>query len=497
VNAAEQKQGRTEAAAEAERASAMTGEAAFLPLPLQPRTSQIELARHSARATMRELVALAWPIAAAMLGDTLLGLVDTKLVGGLGPAAIGGVGVATMLMFLNYSMIFGLMRAVKVRTSFAVGEKRPQDGVRYATAAAALGAIIGVVVFVLGRDTTPILRLLRLDASMIPFARDFFATVTWGAPAVGALQSLVNHRQAIGDVRRPMIVGLGANVFNAFLAYGLIYGHWGLPALGVRGSGYATASTQWVELAALAALVLSEKTERSSLPFRQAVREIVGIGVPGGLQAAGEILAFNAFTAILGSIGAAQMAAHQISLVTIRTSFLPGIAIGEASCILVGRALGRRCLSEADRANRAALTLAVGFMATCGIIFGTFGGAIAHAFTDDGEVASIARNLLIVAALFQVLDAFNVVLRGSLRGAEDVRVPAFLGLAIVWTCVPTAALILGKIAGWGAFGGWCGFLGETTLSTILFGRRWSRGAWRKKYEGEPAPVAGLEAEVAE
>jgi MATE family multidrug resistance protein len=255
----------------------------------------------------------------------------------------------------------------------------------------------------------------------------------------------------------------------------------------VAGSGFATATTQWVELGVMAFLLAktarsdAQKPATSRITYRQCVRELIGIGVPGGLQMAGELLAFNAFTAILGSIGAAEMAAHQIALVTIRTSFLPGIAVGEASCILVGRALGRRLLPEADRANRAAITLAVGFMASCGVIFGVFGGAIARGFTSDTEVAAIARSLLLVAALFQVLDAFNVVLRGSLRGAEDVRVPAFLGIAIVWTCVPTAAFFLGKLAGWGALGGWCGFLGETILATILFGRRWSRGTWREKY----------------
>ena len=284
---------------------------------------------------------------------------------------------------------------------------------------------------------------------------------------------------------------MGGNVLNAFLAYGLIYGRWGLPRLGVAGSGFATATTQWTELAVMVFLLArsARVRGRSSLPYRQAVRELVGIGVPGGLQMAGELLAFNAFTAILGSIGAAEMAAHQIALVTIRTSFLPGLAVGEASCILVGRALGGRRLPEADRANRAAIILAVGFMASCGVVFGVFGGGIARSFTSDSEVALIARNLLLVAALFQVLDAFNVVLRGSLRGAEDVRVPAFLGIAIVWTCVPTAAFFLGKLAGWGALGGWCGFIGETILATILFGRRWSRGAWRRKYaEAEAAPL---------
>ncbi len=98
-----------------------------------------------------------------------------------------------------------------------------------------------------------------------------------------------------------------------------------------------------------------------------------------------------------------------------------------------------------------------------------------------------------MAALFQVLDAFNVVLRGSLRGAQDVRVPAFLGIAILWTCVPTAAFFLGKLAGWGALGGWMGFLAETIVSTLIFGRRWTHGSWRKKYEEEVVGTLSVEA----
>ncbi len=134
-------------------------------------------------------------------------------------------------------------------------------------------------------------------------------------------------------------------------------------------------------------------------------------------------------------------------------------------------------------------------MASCGVVFALFGHVIAQAFTSDAAVVAIARRLLLAAALFQVLDAFNVVLRGSLRGAEDVRVPAFLGIAIIWTCVPTAAFFLGKLAGWGALGGWCGFLAETTFATILFGRRWSRGGWRRKYDHDEVEPVELGAAV--
>jgi MATE family multidrug resistance protein len=161
---------------------------------------------------------------------------------------------------------------------------------------------------------------------------------------------------------------------------------------------------------------------------------------------------------------------------------------------MVGQALGRRSLVEADRATAAALGLAVAFMAACGVVFAVAAGAIARAFTDDDTVAHVARTLLYIAAAFQVLDATNSVLRGSLRGAKDVRVPALIGVGIIWTCVPTAALLFGRLLGWGSAGGWCGFVGETTFGAILFALRWRRGAWRRRYEGsattEPALPAG-------
>ncbi len=441
---------------------------------------------------MRELVTLAWPIAAAMLGETLLGLVDTKLVGGLGASALGGVGVATTLMFLNYSIIFGVMRGVKVRTSYAVGQGTPEDGARYARAGLVIGAVVGTAVWMAARDVSGLLLAIGIDPALVPFARDFFAAVTFGAPATCMLAALINHRQAIGDSRTPMVVGIGGNVVNAVVSYGLIYGHFGLPALGVRGGGYGTALTEWVELAAMLAVLVREvrrAPRRSRLPLLEAARDVATLGVPTGLHFAAELLAFSTFTAILGSVGVEEIAAHQVALATIRTSFLPGIAVAEASCILVGRALGRRDLAEADRVNRAALIVASSFMALCGIAFALFGGKIAHAFTPDARVAEIARRLLWIAALFQVLDAINIVLRGSLRGAKDVRAAAFIGIAVVWTCVPGAAYFLGKLAGWGAFGGWCGFVAETALGSALFWFRWTRGAWRREYDAPGARCA--------
>ncbi|HWL84868.1 MAG TPA: MATE family efflux transporter [Polyangiaceae bacterium] len=454
----------------------------------------------------RELFQLAWPIVVAMAGETMMGLVDTKLVGRLGPAALGGVGLATMVLYLGYSLVYGTMRAVKVQTAHAVGEGRPEDGVRFAQAGVALGVGIGVALFLVGRDISWLLRLIGVDEELVGPARDFFSAVSYGSVGTTMVVALQQHRQAIGDSRTPMIVGLTANVFNAFFAYALIYGHAGLPALGVRGAGFATASAEYFECIVLGALLLRDmrRTRPSKLTLRQAMRGVLDLGVPTGIQFGAETLAFTTFTAVLGTLSSQEIASHQIAMATIRTSFLPGIAIAEAGSVLVGRSLGEQRIDQADRATWAALRLAVGLMAAGGFVFAVFGGFIASGFSPDPEVIRITKRLLLVAALFQVLDAVNIVLRGALRGAKDVRVTAFIGTTVVWTCVPTAAYVLGKLAGLGAFGGWLGFIGETTFSATFFWLRYWRGTWRRRYlaaaeaspsqpRGTPKPSAKLHA----
>jgi multidrug resistance protein, MATE family len=438
------------------------------------------------RAPMTRAVAnLAWPIATAMLGETAIGLVDTKLVGGLGAAAIGGTGLGTTLMYLGYALPFGVMRGVKVRVAHAIGEGRPHHAIGYAKAGLALGVLFGLVVFLACRDVGPILTFLRADPAIIPYARDFLAAVTWGAPSTCALSALIQYRQAIGDSRTPMVIGLVGNAFNALFAWSLIYGVFGMPALGVRGAGISTAITETLELAVMLALFLRDarRTKGDPLPFRRAVSEVNEIGIPTGVQFFAESLAFSTFTVVLGTLGTAEIAAHQIALNVIRVSFLPGVAVAEATSVLVGQALGRRRAVDAEAAVSSGLKLGVGFMAMCGVVFALFGGSLARFFSTDVLVVAAARKLLFVAAAFQVLDATNIVLRGALRGAKDARVVAIVGVGSIWICLPTSALFLGRTMGLGALGGWLGIIAETAIASTLLMLRWRGGAWRKLNPG--------------
>ncbi len=455
---------------------------------------RVEAARPSAGPSPRkEVVTLAWPIAVAMLGDTAMGLVDTRLVSGLGPAALGGVGLAVTLMYLSYATVFGVMRGVKVRAAHALGAGDAHHGIRYAQAGVLLGLGAGLAVFAWGRDITWLLRGLGVDPALWVPARDFLSARTVLAPATCALSALVQWRQGVGDSRTPMRITLVGNVINAGLAWCLIHGHLGLPRLGVAGAGYATATAEALSATTLGVLLVRSSWREKALLRRadtpslgEAVRKVLGLGLPTGLQFGIETAAFATFTVILGGLGATELAAHQIALATLRVSFLPGVAVGEAASVLVGKALGRGSLAEADRMTRAALGVAVSFMALCGLTFALGGNLVGRAFTDDPGLVAQVRTLLRVAAVFQVLDAVNIVLRGALRGAKDVRAVAALGVVIVWAFVPGAAWFLGRGMGLGVLGGWLGFVGETTLCAAVFWLRWTQGSWRGQYAGAGA-----------
>lgn len=448
------------------------------------RVARVSVARASSRAaTEREVFHLAWPIAVAMLGETAIGLVDTFLVSGLGAEQLGGVGLATTFMYLGYSVVFGVTRGVKVKVAHAIGEGAPERAPRYLAAGLTISLVIGALVFAFGRDASWLLSRIGTDPAIVPHAKVSLAAVTWGAPFTCAMAALTQYRQGLGDTRWPMVVTIAGNVLHAVLAWSLIYGHLGLPALGVPGAGYATAVTELVEVVALGAVVLRDLRvgPESALPLRRALREVCELGVPTGLQFGAEMLAFTTFTAILSSMGPREIAAHQIAIYVLRASFLPGIAVSEAGSVLIGKALGAREVPRADRVHVAATRLAVGFMAACGLLFALTGAKIAGLFTPDPGIVRVARNLLLVAAVFQVLDAASIVLRASLRAAKDVRVVAVVGITVAWTCIPTFAWVLGKHAGLGALGGWLGFVAETGIGACVFYMRWKRGGWRARY----------------
>lgn len=422
------------------------------------------------RAIRRDLIQLAWPIAVSMVSYSVMTLADTLFVGRLGPASIAGVGLGGVAAFTIVCFIIGLLQGSKVLVSQAVGAGRPHLAARHAGAAMVVAVALGLVALVVGIGVAQLLPLLTASAESGLAARDYLAVRMIGSPIVMLYVASREVRYGLGDSRSPMVASVTGNLTNIGLDALFIFGL----ELGVAGAAWATVVGQLVELAVLLGLARRRVLAR---PLAADLRALFSIGIPTGLQLLLEVGSFALLTALLAAFAEREMAAHQIAIQVLHFSFLPTIAVGEASSVLVGRAVGADRDDVVPRIARAALRVAGSYAALCTLVLLTLSEPLARAFTDDAPLVATTRTLLLIAAGFQIVDALNVIGRSVLRGAGDVRWSAVVGVVTAWLCTPPLTLALGYGLGLGAAGGWVGLCAEIAIGAALIWHRVLRGRW--------------------
>jgi multidrug resistance protein, MATE family len=421
---------------------------------------------------LAELVRLSWPITLSSLSYSVMTLVDTLLIGKLGPASLAGVGLAGVAAFTILCFSFGLLRGVKTLVAQAIGaEQRDQIGA-YLGAALIAAAGMGAMAMLAGQLVAELLSHIAKTAAAGEAAREYLKIRILGAPFALGYVALREVRYAQGDARTPMYGTILANLVNVTLAYTFVYHfHWG-----VAGAAWATVIAHFTEFA-FSATIQHLRGWGITLVRKVHLVELWRIGMPTGLQFSLEVGAFAMLTAMLAALGDTEAAAHQIALQVIHFSFLPAVAVSEAGSVLAGQAVG---------ANRDALVMRVaklGLLATtiytgaCTLVLAIGAPLIVSGFTEHGALADNAIKLLYVAAVFQIFDGANLIARGALRGTGDVRYAAFVGIVSSWLFTPPLAWLLGWKLGLGAFGGWLGLCAEIIAASVLLWWRLGRKGW--------------------
>jgi MATE family multidrug resistance protein len=421
-----------------------------------------------------------------MLSYSIMTLVSTLFVGRLGASALAGVGLGGVAAFALIGFGFGLLRAVKVVVSHATGAGKRSEIPAYVSAGVMLALGLGVLAIGFGRLLTQVVPAFAATPQAGTHAAEYLSLRNLGAPFALMAIVLREARYGLGESRSPLTSALAANVTNIALDAVLILGlGWG-----VSGAGAAAACGHVVESGLL--LVASRDP---GFAFRRTrvrhVTHLLRLGLPLGLQFLLEIGAFAVLVVMLGRLSDLDLAAHQIALQVIHISFLPAFAVGEASSILVGQAVGAGEDGLIKGLARRAFAVAAIYTGVCAILFWLFGMAIASAFTSDPAVRILAAKLLFVAALFQVFDAANVVARCVLRGTGDVRFPAVVAVATAWIFTPPLTWLLGYHLGLGALGGWLGLCAEIIIGAVVLWVRVERGTWSAHAEHSRAELASM------
>ena len=423
------------------------------------------------RQTLPAMLRLAGPVILAELGWMFMGVVDTMMVGPLGPSVIGAVSVGHVFLDVIAITGIGLLLGLDtlVSQSYGAGNKEDCDHSLWQGLYLALAFSPFGLLSVYGAE--PLLKSAGVQPEVVRLAVPYAFSLQWSLPPLLLYAAFRRYLQGIARVRPVMFALVSANVIN-WLGNLLL-----IPDYGIEGSGWATVAARVYMAAVLGGIILWREPhffKRPPRPDLRRIRELLRLGLPAAGQILLELGVFAMATILAGRLAPVSLAAHHVLLNIIGTTFMVPLGVSSAGGIMVGHAIGRGDSLAARRAGWTAILLGAGFMTVAAIVFLLIPHALITLFTNNTEVLRIAIPLLGVAAVFQTFDGLQVVSTGVLRGAGDTRTPMLVNLMGHWLLGLPAGYWLCFVLGYGVTGLWIGLsLGLIVVGCLLL-IAWSR-----------------------
>ncbi len=386
---------------------------------------------------LREMLRLAAPIVAVNVGMMFMGVVDSLMLGRVSGAALAAGVLGNFIFYLCASFGLGFLLAIDPVVAQAIGAGDAREAALGVQRGVVLAIATSIVMAILLWPAPKVLTLLGQPADVAPDAGAF---VRWSIPGVFPFFLFALSRQALqahGSVAPVLWAAVVGNVVNVLANLVLVFGMFGVPALGVVGSAISTTIARWVMFGAIL-LFARQRLRRLVRPwFPEALawaplRGLAALGAPIGLQFFAEVNAFGLVTIMMGWVGTNALAGHEIALNLASLTFMVPMGVAAAGTVMVGRAIGRGDPAAARRDAVAALVVGIGFMSITAVAFLVVPGLFARGYTTDGGVITVAVALIPIAGIFQVFDGMQVCATGVLRGAGDTRVPMAIHMASFW-----------------------------------------------------------------
>jgi len=428
---------------------------------------------------------LAAPVMLGMLGHTFVSFIDNIMVGQLGTAELAAVSLGNSFMFIAMSLGIGFSTAITPLIAEADSSNNFDQAKSAFKHGLFLCTMMGIMLFLAVFFSKPLMYLMKQPVEVVELAIPYLDLVAFSLIPMIVFQAFKQFSDGMSMTRYPMYATLIANVLNVLLNYLLIYGKFGFPELGIVGAAYGTLLSRFVMVTYLWWLL--SKKERSkrlvtNIKFfvldTLMLRKIISLGTPSAMQMFFEVAIFTAAVWLSGLLGKNPQAANQIALNLSSMTFMVATGLSVASMIRVGNQKGLQDYKELRR-----IAFSIFFLGTIlAVIFATFFFVFhkslpnlymdlsdAENYVDNMEVMSIAANLLIAAAIFQISDSIQVMVLGALRGLQDVKIPTLITFISYWVVGFPISFYFGAAERYGSFGIWLGLLaGLTTASILLF-----------------------------
>lgn len=430
---------------------------------------------------LRETIQLAIPLSLGQLGHVLMGIVDTIMVGRLGAESLAAAALVNSIFSVLIVFGLGISSAVTPLVAVEKGAGNTREYKSYLKNSLFLNMLTAVIIGVLILPGSYVLGYLNQPVDVVAKAVPYFIIIGFSIFPVMFFQTNKQFLEGISDVKVAMYVNLLANLANIIGNWALIYGHLGLPALGLVGAGISTFITRCLMSLSLYLYVKYSKKykvilydgEKTKLS-KTRIKKLLSIGLPSALQMIVEVTAFSSISIMIGWLGTIQLAAHQIAINLASTTFMIMLGISAAGTIRVGNAVGEKDNNKIRYAGFTSISLSIIVMFIFGIAFVVFKDIIPLIYIEDNNVIKVVSNLLIIAALFQIFDGMQASSIGALRGLSDVKFPAYIIFAAYWVIgVPLGAFLTFYLK-WDVYGIWSSFVFSLIFVGILMAYRFHK-----------------------
>ncbi len=434
------------------------------------------------RTRLNQILTLALPIMGGLVSQNILNLVDTAMVGQLGPDALAAVGLASFANFMAGAFLMGMSAGVQAMASRRMGEGRDNEAAVPLNGGLFLSLAIGLPLTGLLIWLTPeILGLLNNDAGVLAEGVPYLQARLVCLVAVGMNFSFRGYWNGVSLSTVYLRTLIFMHVINVVLNYLLIFGEFGFPELGTLGSGIGTTIATVAGTLYYFAQAYARARPRGfldHLPRGETMATMLRISIPSSIQTFFFAAGFTAMFWIIGLVGTKELAAANVLVNITLVMILPGMGLGMAAATFVGNALGRGEPEDAQQWAWDVFKVAAVVMGSLGFAIALFAETIFHVFTDD--LATIAVGVLplrLVGAMI-LMDAAGMVFMQALFGAGASRTVMVVSTGLQWLLFLPLAWFVGPVQGMGLLAIWICFIGYRALQAAVFVAIWQRGHWK-------------------
>ena len=420
---------------------------------------------------IKENLNLSFPIMISQLGHITVGVADSLMIGNVSIPQLAAVSLSTSIFGFILLFCIGLSYGI---TPLIASKKSNKNYISMTFYNGMyLNMFFTILLVIITIYSKYLLQYLGQDEEVLFHTFRYLDIIAISLVPLMLFQTFKQFIEGLGFTKPAMYISIFSNVINILLNAVLIFGLFGFPRLEIIGAAYATLISRVLMFFIIFIYCLKSKRFqeyilRLNISFNYiSFRGIFGIGFTSGLQYIFEVGAFTVATVIIGSIGAIQLASHQIALNLASISYMIASGIGSASMISLGHYYGEGDSAEIRRSGYSNFILVLILMCISAFIFIVFRDILPTFYVDDYEVISLASSLLIIAGLFQLSDGVQAVGLGVLRGIRDTKIPTLVTFISYWVIAIPLSYYLGIISNYGLFGVWIGLSVGLTIAAVF------------------------------